>query len=152
MRLIFGDRATAKCGGKGIDIGAIAEAAAKQWLRRNLRFIVPARHVLFQNELREGSPELADIFAREKIGANDTSAAIGYAPLSETERLVLACEQHLNSPAAKPRFPEAGEDVKVMGYRRDRELLLTVALAFVDRFMPRSYPKTSLMSKRAQAM
>ena len=136
MRLIFGDRATAECGGKGIDIGAIAEAAAKQWLRRNLRFVDPERHVLFQNELREGSPELADIFAREKIGANDTSAAIGYAPLSETERLVLACEQHLNSPAAKQRFPEAGEDVKVMGYRRDRELLLTVALAFVDRFIP----------------
>ena len=31
----------------------------------------------------------------------------------------------------KERFPEAGEDVKVMGYRRDRELTLTVGLAFV---------------------
>jgi S-adenosylmethionine synthetase len=42
----------------------------------------------------------------------------------------------LNSPAFHERFPEAGEDVKVMGYRRDRELTLTVALAFVDRFLP----------------
>ncbi len=49
---------------------------------------------------------------------------------------MLLCERELNSPAFKDRFPEAGEDVKVMGYRRDRELTLTVALAFVDRFVP----------------
>jgi S-adenosylmethionine synthetase len=42
----------------------------------------------------------------------------------------------LNAPAFKARFPEAGEDVKVMGYRRDRTLDLTIALAFVDRFIP----------------
>lgn len=136
MRLIFGDRATAECGGRHIDLSAIAEVAAKDWLRRNLRFIDPERHVIFQSELKEGSPELTGLFARETIGANDTSVAVGYAPLTETERLVLACERHLNSPAAKQRFPEAGEDVKVMGYRRDHELTLTVALAFVDRFVP----------------
>jgi S-adenosylmethionine synthetase len=56
--------------------------------------------------------------------------------LTETERLVLACEQHLNSPAFKERFPKTGEDVKVMGYRRNGELTLTIALAFVDRFVP----------------
>jgi len=136
MRFIFGDRATAECGGKRLDVSAIAEAGAKAWLRRHLRFVDPERHMIFQSELKEGSPELTDLFARATIGANDTSVAVGYAPLSETERLVLACERELNSPAFKERFPEAGEDVKVMGYRRDRELTLTVALAFVDRFVP----------------
>ena len=136
MRFIFGDRATAECAGKRIDVRAIAEVTAKGWLRRNLRFVDPEQHLIFQSELKEGSPELTDLFAREMIGANDTSVAVGYAPLTETERLVLACERHLNSPAARQRFPEAGEDVKVMGYRRDRELTLTVALAFVDRFIP----------------
>lgn len=136
MRFIFGDRAAAECGGKRIDIGAIAEAAAKQWLQNHLRFVDPEKHVVFQNELKEGSPELADLFSRGTIGANDTSAAVGFAPMTETERLVLMCERELNSPAFKQRFPEAGEDVKVMGYRRDRHLTLTVALAFVDRFVP----------------
>jgi len=42
----------------------------------------------------------------------------------------------LNSPEFKRRFPETGEDVKVMGYRCERELVLTIALAFVDRFVP----------------
>lgn len=136
MRLIFGDRATAECDGRRIDVGAIAEAAARAWLRRHLRFVDPERHVVFQNELHHGSPELTDLFERATIGANDTSAAVGYAPLSETEQLVLACERCLNSPEFKLRFPETGEDVKVMGYRVDRELTLTVALAFVDRFVP----------------
>jgi len=61
---------------------------------------------------------------------------VGYAPLTETERCVLAAEHRLNSPAFKGQFPEAGEDVKVMGSRQGRHLTLTIALAFVDRFIP----------------
>ena len=136
MRLVFGDRATAEYRGKRIDVGAIAEAAAQDWLRQNLRFVDPDQHILFQNEIKEGSPELTDIFRRDVIGANDTSAAVGYAPLTETERIVFATERYLNSNEFKQTFPEAGEDVKVMGYRHDRDLVLTVALAFVDRFVP----------------
>lgn len=69
------------------------------------------------------------------IGANDTSAAVGYAPLTETEQLVLETERWLNSHHFQRLFPEAGEDVKVMGIRRDRHLDLTVAMAFVDRWV-----------------
>jgi len=60
---------------------------------------------------------------------------VGYAPLSETERLVLAAEKFLNAPSFKESFPEAGEDIKVMGYRLGKNLTLTVAMAFVDRFI-----------------
>lgn len=135
MRLIFGDRATYEYEGVSIPVGDIAEAAAKHWLRRHLRFVNPEEHVVFQNEIKPGSPELTDIFDRDRVGANDTSAGVGYAPLSETEKLVLAVEQHLNSTAFKAAHPEAGEDIKVMGYRFGRELTLTVAMAFVDRFI-----------------
>jgi S-adenosylmethionine synthetase len=136
MRLVFGDRATAEYRNKRIDVGALAEANAKDWLRQHLHYVDPERHVVFQNELKQSSPELTGLFEREAIGANDTSAAVGYAPLTETERLVFATERYLNAPDFKRRFPEAGEDVKVMGYRCDRELFLTIALAFVDRFVP----------------
>jgi len=136
MRLIFGDRATYEYGGVRIPVGDIAEATAKSWLRGHLRFVDPSKHILFQNEIKPGSPELTDIFERDVVGANDTSAGVGYAPLSETEQLVLAVERHLNSTAFKAAHPEAGEDIKVMGYRFGRDLTLTVALAFVDRFIP----------------
>ena len=135
MRLILGDRATYEYRGVRLPVGEIAEATAKSWLRGHLRFVDPDTHVVFQNEIKPGSPELTDIFERETVGANDTSAGVGYAPLSETEKLVLAVEQHLNSTAFKAVHPEAGEDIKVMGYRFGRDLVLTVALAFVDRFI-----------------
>jgi S-adenosylmethionine synthetase len=136
MRLIFGDRATQEYQGVHIPVGKIAEATAKAWLRGNLRFVDPDAHVVFQNEIKPGSPELTDIFEREVVGANDTSAGVGYAPLSETEELVLAIERYLNSTAFKAAYPEAGEDIKVMGYRFGHHLTLTIALAFVDRFIP----------------
>ncbi|MBN1928970.1 MAG: methionine adenosyltransferase [Chlorobiaceae bacterium] len=135
MKLIFGDRATYTCNGQFVPVGDIAEAAAKRWISEHLRFVDPDGHLLFQNEIKPGSPELTDAFARKVIGANDTSVGVGYAPFSETERIVLAAEQHLNSAALKERFPEAGEDIKIMGYRFHRSLTLTVAIAFVDRFV-----------------
>lgn len=135
MRLIFGDRATYLADDVEIPVPEIAINTAKAWIRQNLRFVDPEAHVTYQVEIKPGSPELVDIFRREVIVANDTSAAVGYAPLTETETLVLEVERYINSPDFKARFPEAGEDVKVMGFRRGRELHLTIAVAFVDRFI-----------------
>ncbi|MCS7286008.1 MAG: methionine adenosyltransferase [Anaerolineae bacterium] len=135
MKLIFGDRAIYEFQGKKVPVGEIAIETAKNWIRRNLRFVDPEKHVVYQNEIKPGSPELVDIFAREVIGANDTSAAVGYAPLTQTERIVYEVERFLNSPEFKARFPESGEDIKVMGYRYNRHLTLTIAMAFVDRFV-----------------
>jgi S-adenosylmethionine synthetase len=135
MRLVFGDRAIYEMNGKKVDVPGIAVATAEDWLRQNLRFVDPKKHMVCQVEIKPGSPELTDIFDREVIGANDTSAAVGYAPLTETEQMTLATEGFMNSPAFKERFPEAGEDIKVMAYRRFRHLTLTIALAFVDRFV-----------------
>ncbi|MDP1797253.1 MAG: methionine adenosyltransferase [Planctomycetaceae bacterium] len=135
MRIIFGDRATNEYQGKRIPVGEIVEATAVDWFQKNLRFVDPQKHLVMQNEIRPGSPELVDLFARERLTANDTSAAVGYAPLSETEQLVLAAERYLNSVDFKVRHPETGEDVKVMGVRRHRDVQLTVAMAFVDRFV-----------------
>jgi S-adenosylmethionine synthetase len=93
--------------------------------------------VRYQVELKAGSAALRDIFKRggEVLGANDTSAAVGYAPLSPTERLVLETERFLNSRGFKREFPESGEDVKVMASRVDNRVELTIAMAFVDRFI-----------------
>jgi len=132
MRLVIGDRATAECDGYRISTEEIAIESAKGWIRDHLRLIDPEKHLIFQNELKAGSPELTDIFARKTLSANDTSAAVGFAPLTETEQLILATERQINSDQFKKQFPEAGEDVKVMGVRRDRKLHLTVAVAMVD--------------------
>jgi len=137
MLLIFGDRATFEVDGESIPVKEIAIQTAKNWLRENLRFVDPEEHMKYQVELKPGSQGLTDIFKRKEymLGANDTSAAVGYAPLTRTENMVLDTERYVNSGDFKKRFPEAGEDVKVMGFRNGANLNLTVAMAFVDRFV-----------------
>jgi len=137
MLLIFGDRATFEVDGERIPVEEIAIQTAKDWLKKNLRFVDPEKHMKYQVELKPGSQGLTDIFKRNEcmMGANDTSAAVGYAPLTRTENMVLGTERYVNSGDFKKRFPEAGEDVKVMGYKNGNVLNLTVAMAFVDRFV-----------------
>lgn len=137
MRLVMGDRATWCVGKEEIDVGAIAVEAAKTWFWENLRRVDPDRHLRYQVELKPGSEELVSLFLERKgvLGANDTSAAVGYAPLSDTERLVLEAEHHLNSAAFKTRFPETGEDVKVMAVRTGRRVSVTVAMPILDEYV-----------------
>jgi S-adenosylmethionine synthetase len=130
MELIIGDRATFKANGQEIPVGDIAVTAAKEWIGRNLRFVDPERHVRYRVALAPGSDELADIFARPGAMrvANDTSAAVGYYPLSPTERAVMGMERFLNGKEFKERFPQTGEDIKIMGARKSKDLDLTVAM------------------------
>jgi len=136
MILILGDRATFEAKGVKIPVKEIAVDAAKSWIKENLR-INPEKHMRYQVELKPGSPELVDIFMRKGkvLGANDTSAAVGYAPMTRTEKMVLQTERFINSPDFKRRFPEAGEDVKVMGLRKNGDLHLTIGMAFVDKYV-----------------
>lgn len=134
MKLFAGDRATTRFGDMSVPVDEIVESAITQWFRDHLRF-VESDHLLFQSEIKPGSIELTDIFDRESPVANDTSAAVGFAPLSETERIVLETEHYINSDAFKKQFPVAGEDVKVMGVRDQRRLHLTIAIAMVDRYV-----------------
>jgi S-adenosylmethionine synthetase len=136
MKLIFGDRATYKINEEEIPVEEIAVQTAKKWIKNNLRFVDPDKHVVYQIEIQPGSSALTDIFKRggKVLDANDTSAAVGWAPLTKTETAVLKTENYLNSKAFKKRFPETGEDVKVMGFRKDDKLELTISMAFVDRF------------------
>jgi len=137
MRFVFGDRATFKVGDEEIPVNEIAERSAKRWFKEHLRFVDPEKHVTYQSQIKPGSMALSDIFARKGkyLGANDTSAAVGYAPFTRTENLIKDLEKHLNSKEFKKSFPESGEDIKLMGLRKGNSLNVTVAMAFVDRFI-----------------
>jgi len=137
MLLIFGDRATAVVEGVRVPVEEIAIRAAKKWIKENLRFVDPEKHMRYQVELKPGSAALTDIFKRAGriLSANDTSAAVGYAPMTPTEQLVLETEHFLNSKKFKKELPAVGEDVKVMAFRKNNEVSLTIGAAFVDRFV-----------------
>jgi len=137
MLLVIGDRATYFFDDEEIPVEEISISTAKKWFREKMRFVDPEEHVRYQVELKQVSASLAEIFKeKDKIlGANDTSAAVGYYPLSKTEKVVLEVEKFLNSKDFKKDFPESGEDVKVMGLRINNTLDLTIGMAFVDKFI-----------------
>lgn len=137
MELTIGDRATFRALGKEIPVVDIVIDAAKTWLKGNLRFVDPEKHFTYRVVLAPGSEELTDIFARpgKTMAANDTSAAVGYYPLSPTEKVVLELERYLNSTKFKATYPETGEDIKVMGLRKRNILDLTVAMPLIARYV-----------------
>ncbi len=120
-----------------IPVGPIIISAIKEWIKENFRFLDPERHVVIDYRVGMGSADLVGIYelgARvSKVPlANDTSIGVGFAPLTDTERLVLETERLLNSREFKAKLPEVGEDVKVMGLRVGKNVKLTIAAAMIS--------------------
>ena len=117
-----------------IPYGRIIVEAVRNWLKKNMRFLDPDVHVIIDYKVRKGSADLVSVFeAGTGIPlANDTSIGVGYAPLSPLEKLVYNAEKLLNSPEYKKKNPAVGEDIKVMGLRREKSIVLTIAAAIID--------------------
>jgi S-adenosylmethionine synthetase len=132
MRLVMGDRATFRWKNRHIPVTEIAEQTAHRWFKRHLSRVKPLKDLECQVELKPASEELRSVAERPKEPvANDTSATVGYAPLTPTERLVFQVERFLNGSPFKKGFPDTGEDVKVLAVRSGKELCVTVAMPFL---------------------
>lgn len=135
IEIYLAGRATTEHGGVDIPVHEIASEACREWLGAHLRGVDVQRHVRIVSRLRSGSTDLARLFARGtgRPLANDTSCGAGFAPFTDLERTVLAVERALNGRETKRAHPEIGEDIKVMGIRRDGGIQLTISCAFVGR-------------------
>jgi S-adenosylmethionine synthetase len=122
--------------GKKVDVPVndMANDAVNDFLGSTMRYLDPKKHVRMDTKIRHGSPDLVSVFLRNKRMpiSNDTSIGVGFAPLSQTESLVFETEQLLNSSKFKKKYPEVGEDVKVMGLRVKKKLEITVAAAMIS--------------------
>jgi S-adenosylmethionine synthetase len=140
--LMVAGRATELVPFKGKNVAVPVDAITKKsiagFIKETMRFLDPEKDVKIDAMIKQGSPDLISVFLRKKSMpiANDTSIGVGYAPLSPTEELVLGTELLLNSKPFKKKYPEVGEDVKVMGMRKGRKLDLTVAAAMVSSLIP----------------
>lgn len=119
-----------------IPYGKLVVESVKDWIRKNFRYLDPESHVIVDYMIRKGSADLVAVFETGKDKsplANDTSIGVGFAPLSTLETLVYETERLLNSREFKKKLPAVGEDIKVMGLRRDKQIILTIAAAIIDR-------------------
>ncbi len=137
IEIILAGRAVKKYQNIDVPVDDIALKAAKDYLKEHTRFLDIDNEVIFNSKILKGSADLTGIFNRG-IGvplSNDTSFGIGFAPFTETEKLVLEAERFLNGNEYKQAHPYVGEDIKVMGIREDGKINLTIAIAFVSKFV-----------------
>ncbi len=139
IEIFLSGRAIKEYKGKKIPVDELAVETAKEWLRENIHAIDPEKHVRIHTYIRPGSVDLVDIYMRQlKEGvplSNDTSFGVGYAPFDDLESVVFHIEKRLNDKRMKEIHPEIGEDIKVMGVRIGEKIKVTIACAFVDRFV-----------------
>jgi len=130
MYVLIGGRATKSVDGRQIPVDDIAIAAAREYVEDAFEY-VPEDAIEFESRIGETSADLTSLFDSRSVPlANDTSVGVGYAPLSETDRIVRGLEAEIRS-----RVPAVGSDVKVMAWRSPDALRLTIAAAVVSRLV-----------------
>ena len=123
-----------------LDVLDLVRETVRDWVSKNLRNVDFEKHIRVYASIRPGSKDLVELFERfQKKGevplANDTSFGVGFYPFDDLERAVYEAERFLNSKDFKEMHPEVGEDIKVMGVRVKDRIRLTVALAFVSKYV-----------------
>jgi S-adenosylmethionine synthetase len=123
-------RATTEVNGEKLPFRQIAIDAARNYVKSVCAHVDPVKHVEFDCKIGSGSVDLRGVFDQKEVLANDTSFGVGFAPLSDTERLVLETERFITTKLKK-KVPAVGEDVKVMACRNGQDIRLTIAAALV---------------------
>jgi S-adenosylmethionine synthetase len=131
--ILLTGRATRVFKDEEIPVDTVALKAARKVLQESLSNLDVNHHIILDAKIGMGSSDLRDVFGRKIPSANDTSFGVGYAPLSETERIVYNAERELMN--LKKTIPAIGEDIKVMGMREGDTINLTIACAMVDRYI-----------------
>jgi len=134
-QIILVGRATTEVDDERLPYRAVAIKAARDYLKKHCSHLDVDTDVTLECRIGQGSVDLRGVYDTGKFLSNDTSFGCGFAPLSETERIVLETEQYING-RLKKSMPEVGEDVKVMASRMKGKINLTVAAAMVSSEIP----------------
>ncbi|MCX8174357.1 MAG: methionine adenosyltransferase [Thermoplasmata archaeon] len=128
-------RATTEVNGERLPYRTVAIKAAAEYLKKVCRHLDVEADITFDCRIGKGSVDLRAVYDTQRQLANDTSFGVGFAPLSETEKITLEIERYMNGKL-KRTMPEIGEDIKVMSYRQGDKINVTVAVAMVDSEIP----------------
>jgi len=120
-------RGTPSYNGRQVPLDTIAIEAARAHVRETMRYLDPVKHMVIDSYAGRGAAELVSVV--DQVTANDTSFGVSHWPRSALESVVYDTANFINYDLID-QFP-IGEDVKVMGYRNDGEIILTVALPFI---------------------
>ena len=128
-------RATTEVNGQRLPYRTCAMKAASDYLEKTCKNLDVEWDIALDCRIGQGSVDLRGLYETKRLLANDTSFGVGFAPLSETERVTLETEKYINYTLCR-KLPEIGEDVKVMACRNGSKTNLTVAVAMVSSKIP----------------
>ena len=133
-------RAINEVNGKRLPVEELAIETAHKWLKENIPNLDISNHIIIYPKLKPGSKDLVELFERFQLKgeiplANDTSFGTGYAPFDDIENIVYTLERKLNDKEFKKEHPYVGEDIKIMGVRNGDNIRITIAMAFVDKYV-----------------
>ena len=101
-------RATTEVNGEKLPYRDVAVEAARKYVASHLLATSTSdKHVEFDCKIGPGSVDLRGVFDQKAVLANDTSFGVGFAPLSDTERLVLESERFLTLSSRRSSTPSA---------------------------------------------
>ena len=127
IRIQIAGRGTPSFQGKKVPLDTLAIEAARMHIKETMRNLDPDRHMVIDSYAGRGAGELT--YVVDNVTANDTSFGVSHWPRSGLESAVFETCNYVNYDLLD-QFP-IGEDVKVMGSRRGKEMVLTVALPFL---------------------
>ncbi len=127
IRIQIAGRGTPSYNNKKVPMDTIAIEAARAHIRETMRYLDAVKHVVIDSYAGRGAAELVSVV--DQVTANDTSFGVSHWPRSTLERIVYDTANFINFDLIN-QFP-VGEDIKVMGYRSDGEIVLTVAMPFI---------------------
>jgi len=127
IRIQIAGRGTPSYNGRQVPMDTIAIEAARAHIRETMRYLDPVKHMVVDSYAGRGAAELVSVV--DQVTANDTSFGVSHWPRSALESIVYDTANFINYDLIN-QFP-VGEDVKVMGYRSNGEIVLTVALPFI---------------------
>ncbi len=133
--ILLSGRATTRVGDERVPYRTIAKKAATEFLKKHYNNLDIEEDVIIHTMIGQGSVDLKGLYDTQKHLANDTSFGVGYAPMSDLEKVVYHTEKYINGELKK-KYPEVGEDIKVMGYRDGDRMDITIAAAFVGKHTP----------------
>jgi S-adenosylmethionine synthetase len=127
-------RAITSVSGERLPIMSTAIKATNDYLAKTCRNLDVLSHVMLDSKIGQGSQDLTGLYCNKTLPANDTSFGVSFAPFTDVERITLEAERFIYNKL-RDQFKEIGEDVKVMSCRRGNRVNVTVAMAFVDRYV-----------------
>ncbi len=135
--VLLDGRATKEFNGEKIPAEPVALNAARNYVRTILPELDFDRDIMFDCRLGTGSTDLRDVFRPEEgtiPRANDTSFGVSYAPFTDVETCITKISSYIDN-TLRPKYPVFGQDIKIMGMRKDDTINLTICCAMIDKYV-----------------